>query len=174
MPDPAPLPPPLSPPPLPPVSASADCVGPLDPVLTDGKNRFHVEGLIAIGGYGRVALATVEGDYTPVAIKVYCKDKLIVNRSLLETYDLERAIMLGNAKEDCEWLVKLKGTFGDLWNRYLVMVRIDPHVTIRHLNNSFLTLLSIYCIGLLSKLAFEHHFRSCSHTIVRIYCASLG
>jgi hypothetical protein len=127
MPAPAPLPPPLSPPPLPPVSASADRVGPLHPILTDGKHRFHVEGLIATGGYGRVALATVEGVATPsskVAIKVYCKDKLIVNRTLLETYDLERAIMLENTMEDCQWLVKLRGTFGDLWNRYLVMVRI--------------------------------------------------
>ncbi|KAN0107594.1 Protein kinase-like domain containing protein [Russula decolorans] len=125
MPAPAPLTS-LSPPPLPPspVAASADYIGPLDPVLTDGKHQFHVEGLIATGGYARVALATVEGVAAPssnVAIKVYCKDKLIVNRLLLETYDLERAIMLENAMEDCQWLVKLRGTFGDLWNRYLVM-----------------------------------------------------
>ena len=75
-----------------------------------------------------MALATVEGVATPsskVAIKVFCKDKLIANRMLLETYDLERAIMLENTMEDCQWLVKLRGTFGDLWNRYLVMVRID-------------------------------------------------
>lgn len=144
MPAPAPLPPPLSPPPLPPVAATADYVGPVHSVLTDGKHRFHVEGLIAIGGYGRVALATVEDDdASEVAIKVFCKDKLIANRSLLETYDLERAIMLGNAKEDCEWLVKLRGTFGDLWNRYLVMVRIDPRVTIRHFNKTFLSLLFV-------------------------------
>ena len=126
MPPPAPLPPPLSPPPLSPVAASADCIGPLHPVLTDGRHRFHVEGLIAAGGYGRVALATVEGVAAPsskVAIKVYSKDKLIANRTLLETYDLERAIMLENAMEDLQWLVKLRGTFGDLWNRYLVMVR---------------------------------------------------
>ena len=78
-----------------------------------------------------MALATVEGVATPgskVAIKVYCKDKLIANHLLLETYDLERAIMLENAMEDCQWLVKLRGTFGDLWNRYLVMVRVDPRV----------------------------------------------
>ena len=74
-----------------------------------------------------MALATVESVSAPsskVAIKVYCKDKLIVNRLLLETYDLERAIMLENTMLDCQWLVKLRGTFGDLWNRYLVMVRI--------------------------------------------------
>lgn len=84
-----------------------------------------------MGGYGRVALATVEGVTTPtskVAIKVYCKDKLITNRLLLETYDLERAIMLENTMNDCQWLMKLRGTFGDLWNRYLIMVRIDPRV----------------------------------------------
>lgn len=124
MPAAAPLPPPLSPPPLPPIAASADYIGPLHPVLTDGKHQFHVEGLIATGGYGRVALATVKGVGIPsskVAIKVYCKDKLITNRLLLETYDLERAIMLENTMEDCQWLVKLRGTFGDLWNRYLVM-----------------------------------------------------
>jgi hypothetical protein len=159
IPAPAPLPPPLSPPPLPPVAASTDCVGPLHPVLTDGKHRFHVEGLIATGGYGRVALATVKDVATPsskVAIKVYCKDKLITSRTLLETYDLERAIMLENTMEDCQWLVKLRGTFGDLWNRYLVMVRI--YLVLRHLNDLFLSLLSICCKGLLSKLAFGHHF----------------
>lgn len=78
-----------------------------------------------------MALATVESVSAPsskVAIKVYCKDKLIVNRLLLETYDLERAIMLENTMLDCQWLVKLRGTFGDLWNRYLVMVRIDPRI----------------------------------------------
>jgi hypothetical protein len=131
MPVPAPPPVPPSPAPLSPVAASADYIGPLHPVLTDGKHRFHVEGLIATGGYGRVALATVEGVANPsskVAIKVYCKDRLIVNRLLLETYDLERAIMLENSMNDCQWLVKLRGTFGDLWNRYLVMVRIDSHV----------------------------------------------
>ena len=129
MPAPAPLPPPLSPPPPPPVAASANYIGPLHPILTDGKHRFHVEGLIATGGYGRVALASVEGVTTPkVAIKVYCKDKLITNRLLLETYDLERAIMLENTMNDCQWLMKLRGTFGDLWNRYLIMVRIDPRV----------------------------------------------
>ena len=126
IPAPAPLPPPLSPPPPPPpVAASVDCIGPLNPVLTDGKYRYHVKGLIAAGGYGRVALATVEGFANPpleVAIKVYCKDKLIANRALLETYDLERAIMLGNKASNCKWLVKLAGTFGDLWNRYLIMV----------------------------------------------------
>ncbi|KAF8496876.1 kinase-like domain-containing protein [Russula emetica] len=141
MPAPAPLPPPPSPPPLPPVAAGADYIGPLHPVLTDGKHRFRVEGLIAMGGYGRVALASVEGVATPsskVAIKVYCKDKLIVNRMLLETYDVERAIMLENAIHDCQWLVKLRGTFGDLWNRYLVMdyypnslsgIIFDPEIT---------------------------------------------
>jgi hypothetical protein len=146
MPAPAPLPPPLSPLPLPPVAANADHIGPPHPVLTDGKHRFHVEGLIAMGGYGRVALATVEGVATTgskVAIKVYCKDKLIVNRSLLETYDSERAIMLENAMEDSQWLVKLRGTFGDLWNRYLVMVRIDPLVSTSQ-KNLFLSLLSIF------------------------------
>ena len=127
VPAPAPLPPPhSSPPPLPPVVASADFIGPLNPVLTDGKHRFHVEGLIAAGGYGRVALATVEGSANPalqVAIKVYSKDNLIANRFLHETYDLERRIMLGNTKNECKWLVNLRGTFGDTWNRYLIMVR---------------------------------------------------
>jgi len=135
-----------------------------------------VEGLIATGGYGRVALATVEGVESPaskVAIKVYCKDKLIANRYLLETYDTERAIMLENAMDDCQWLVKLRGTFGDLWNRYLVMVRVDLRVA-RHLDNSFLSLLSLLCAGLLSKHAFGHHIRSCSQTTVKTYCASLG
>jgi hypothetical protein len=159
-PAPAPLPPPLSPPPspptLPPVAASADFIGPLHPVLTDGEHRFHVEGLIATGGYGRVALATVEGVATPgseVAIKVYCKDKLIVNRSLLETYDLERAIMLENAMEDSQWLVKLRGTFGDLWNRYLVMVRIDPLVTTSQ------QLIFVIVVNLLYRIIIQTRFR---------------
>jgi hypothetical protein len=131
VPAPAPLLPPLSPPSLPPVLPIADYIGPLHPVLTDGKHRFHVEGLIATGGYGRVALATVEGVESPaskVAIKVYCKDKLIANRLLLETYDQERTLMLENAMYDCQWLVQLRGTFGDLWNRYLIMVRFDTRV----------------------------------------------
>jgi len=87
-----------------------------------------VKGLIATGGYGRVALASVEGVESPaskVAIKVYCKDKMIANRLLLETYDQERTLMLENAMYDCQWLVQLRGTFGDLWNRYLIMVRVD-------------------------------------------------
>jgi serine/threonine protein kinase len=122
LPAPAPLPPPIFP--APPAPSSTDSIGPLHPVLTDGKHRFHVEGLIATGGYGRVALATVEGLAAPasqVAIKVYCKDKLIANRLLIETYDLERSIMLENTMNDSQWLVKLRGTFGDLWNRYLIM-----------------------------------------------------
>jgi hypothetical protein len=127
LPAPAPLPPPIFP--APPAPSSTDSIGPLHPVLTDGKHRFHVEGLIATGGYGRVALATVEGLAAPasqVAIKVYCKDKLIANRLLIETYDLERSIMLENTMNDSQWLVKLRGTFGDLWNRYLIMVRDHP------------------------------------------------
>ena len=153
---PAPAPLPLPPPPL--VAENDDyVVGPLHPVLTDGKHRFHVEGLIAAGGYGRVALATVEGLAAPasqVAIKVYCKDKLIANRLLHETYDLERSIMLGNTINDCQWLVKLRGTFGDLWNRYLIMVRDHSLPTVAR------CLRHIFCFaGLLPKLAFRHHFR---------------
>lgn len=158
MPAPAPLPPPLSPPPLPPVAASIDCIGPLHPVLTDGKHQFHVEGLIATGGYGRVALATVEGVATPsskVAIKVYCKDKLITSRTLLETYDLERAIMLENTMEDCQWLVKLRGTFGDLWNRYLVMVRIFfPRVTTSQ------RLIFVVIVDLVYRIIIQTRFRA--------------
>jgi hypothetical protein len=174
MPAPAPLLPPLSPPPLPPVAASADCIGPLHPVLTDGKHRFHVEGLIATGGYGRVALATVEGVATPsskVAIKVYCKDKLITNRMLLETYDLERAIMLENTIEDCQWLVKLRGTFGDLWNRYLVMVRIYPRVT----TSQRLIFVGVV-VDLLYRIIIQTRFRASfsilqSHHCQDILCA---
>ena len=147
------------PPPPPVVAENADyVVGPLHPVLTDGKHRFHVEGLIAAGGYGRVALATVEGLAAPasqVAIKVYCKDKLIANRLLHETYDLERSIMLENTMSDCQWLVKLRGTFGDLWNRYLIMVREYHLLTVAR------RLRHIFCFaGLLPKLTFRHHFRS--------------
>lgn len=167
MPAPAPLPPPLSPPPQPPVAASADYIGPLDPVLTDGKHQFHVEGLIATGGYGRVALATVEGVTDPgskVAIKVYCKDKLIANRLLLETYDLERAIMLENAMEDSQWLVKLRGTFGDLWNRYLVMVRIDPRLT---------TSQQLIFVDLLFRIIIRIRFRASFSVLKSHHCQDI-
>jgi hypothetical protein len=121
-----------------------------------------VEGLIAVGGYGRVALATVEGFENPplkVAIKVYCKDKLIANRSLLETYDLERAIMLGNKTNNCKWLVNLAGTFGDLWNRYLIMVGDHPSFCMkRGLNPNFW--LFLCHPGSLPRIAFGHHFQS--------------
>ena len=112
-----------------------------------------------MGGYGRVALATVEGDTNPgskVAIKVYSKDRLIANRSLLETYDSERAIMLENAVGDSQWLVKLRGTFGDLWNRYLVMVRVDPRVTTSQ--QLIFVVVDFFKTGLLSKHALGHHF----------------
>jgi hypothetical protein len=120
-----------------------------------------VEGLIAAGGYGRVALATVEGFASPplkVAIKVYCKDKLIANRSLLETYDLERAIMLGNKMSNCKWLVKLAGTFGDIWNRYLIMVGDHSSSCIERRLNSLLWLF-LCRAGLLPKLTFWPHFQ---------------
>jgi hypothetical protein len=170
MPAPAPLPPPPSPPPLPPVAASADYIGPLHPVLTDGKHRFRVEGLIAMGGYGRVALASVEGVATPsskVAIKVYCKDKLIVNRMLLETYDVERAIMLENAIHDCQWLVKLRGTFGDLWNRYLVMVRIVPCVTTSQ------QLISAFVVDLLYRIIIQTRFRASFSILKSLRCQDI-
>jgi hypothetical protein len=171
MPAPAPLTS-LSPPPLPPspVAASADYIGPLDPVLTDGKHQFHVEGLIATGGYARVALATVEGVAAPssnVAIKVYCKDKLIVNRLLLETYDLERAIMLENAMEDCQWLVKLRGTFGDLWNRYLVMVRIDPRVATSQ------QLIFVVVVDLLFRIIIQIRFRASFSILKSYHCQNI-
>jgi len=129
-----------------------------------------VEGLIATGGYGRVALATVEGVATPsskVAIKVYCKDKLIVNRSLLETYDLERAIMLENEMEDCQWLVKLRGTFGDLWNRYLVMVRIDPLVTI------FQRVIFVIFVDLLFRIIIQTRFRASFSILKSHHCQDM-
>jgi hypothetical protein len=170
VPAPALLPPPLSPPPLPPVAASAGHIGPLHPILTDGRHRFHVEGLIAMGGYGRVALATVEGVATPgskVAIKVYCKDKLIANRMLLETYDLERAIMLENEMEDCQWLVKLRGTFGDLWNRYLVMVRIDPRVTTSQ------QLIFVVVVDLLYRIIIQTRFRASFSILELHHCRNI-
>jgi len=161
------LPPPLFPPLLPPlVSASADCIGPLHPILTDGRHRFHVEGLIASGGYGRVALATVEGSGAPplqVALKVYCKDKLIANRLLLETYDLERAIMLDNARDDCQWLVKLRGTFGDLWNRYLIMVRDHPPPR-------RLKLIFVVVVTLLRRIITQIRFRASFSILSFLHC----
>lgn len=169
-PAPAPLPPPLSPPPLPPVALSSNYIGPLHPVLTDGKHRFHVEGLIATGGYGRVALATVEGGATPgtkVAIKVFCKDRLLVNRSLLETYDLERAIMLENAMENCQWLVKLRGTFGDLWNRYLVMVCIDPLITTPQ------QLIFVIFIDFLCRITIQTRFRASFSILKSHHCQDM-
>lgn len=122
-----------------------------------------------MGGYGRVALATVEGVATPgskVAIKVYCKDKLIANRVLLETYDLERAIMLENEIEDCQWLVKLRGTFGDLWNRYLVMVRIDPRVTIQQLK-------FVVVVDLLYRIIIQTRFRASSSILESHHCQDI-
>ena len=179
VPAPAPLPPPLSsPPPLPPVVAS-DCIGPLNPVLTDGKNRFHVEGLIAAGGYGRVALATVEGSANPalqVAIKVYSKDKLIANRYLHETYDLERRIMLGNTKNECKWLVNLRGTFGDTWNRYLIMVR-DHVSSIRGASQTHLSRCCFatqdYYPNTLTGIIFDPEFTPLPKKIVRHWVEEL-
>jgi hypothetical protein len=136
-----------------------DGVGPLHPVLTDGTHQFHVDGLIARGGFGHVALATVEGSGTPpkkVAIKVYPKDRLIADRQLYDAYELERRIMLDITKRDCNWLVKLRGTFGDLWNRYLIMVRDHPPSPLRNVSNS--NLLFLFA-GLLPKHAVRRHFR---------------
>jgi hypothetical protein len=99
-------------------------VGPLGPVLTDGRWKFRVEGLIASGTYGRVALASVVDVEPPahVALKVYSKDQLIADPWLLDAYDLERKIMVDNTRNNTQWLVQSKGMFGDLWNRYLIMV----------------------------------------------------
>ncbi|KAH9986829.1 kinase-like domain-containing protein [Russula compacta] len=112
--------------PAPPLPRHADLVGPPGPILEDGAWKFRVEGLIAAGTYGRVARATVLGlpeqsSNREVAIKVYCKDRLIADQGLHDMYDLERRIMVDNAKEDCQWLVQARGLFGDPWNRYLIM-----------------------------------------------------
>jgi len=114
-----------SPPPSP---LDGDLVGPLGPVLTDGRWKFRVEGLIASGTYGRVALASVVGVEPPaqVALKVYSKDQLIADPWLLDVYDLERKIMVDNTRNDTQWLVQSRGMFGDLWNRYLIMVSFLP------------------------------------------------
>lgn len=118
-----------------------DLIGPPGPILEDGTWKFRVEGLVAAGTYGRVARATVlglpeESANREVAIKVYCKDRLIANQALHDMYDLERRIMVDNAKEDCQWLVQARGLFGDPWNRYLIMVEFllplpPPRVRVR-------------------------------------------
>jgi hypothetical protein len=161
------------------VVASADFIGPLNPVLTDGKHRFHVEGLIAAGGYGRVALATVEGSANPalqVAIKVYSKDKLIANRFLHETYDLERRIMLGNTKNECKWLVNLRGTFGDTWNRYLIMVR-DHASSMRGASQTHLSRCCFaaqdYYPNTLTGIIFDPEFTPLPKKIVRHWVEEL-
>ncbi|KAI9453427.1 kinase-like domain-containing protein [Russula earlei] len=112
---------PRTPPPSP--AAAVELIGPVSPVIRSGKRQFRVEGLIATGAYGRVALANAVGPARPeqFAIKVFCKDRLIAEPWLLEMYDLERRIMVENTRQNCQWLVQLKGMFGDLWNRYLVM-----------------------------------------------------
>jgi hypothetical protein len=114
-----------SPPPSP---LNGDLVGPLGPVLTDGRWKFRVEGLIASGTYGRVALASVVDVEPPthVALKVYSKDHLIADPWLLDVYDLERKIMVDNTRNNTQWLVQSRGMFGDLWNKYLIMVSFYP------------------------------------------------
>jgi hypothetical protein len=55
--------------------------------------------------------------------------------------------------------VKLAGTFGDLWNRYLIMVGNHPSFRMeRHLNS--ILWLFLCRPGSLPKLAFGHHFQS--------------
>jgi len=106
-----------------------EIVGPSGPILTDGRWQFRVEGLIASGTYGRVALASVVDAAEPlthVALKVYSKDQLIADPWLLDVYDLERRIMVDNTRNNTQWLVQSRGMFGDLWNRYLIMVSLFP------------------------------------------------
>ncbi|KAH9961025.1 kinase-like domain-containing protein [Russula dissimulans] len=107
----------------PPSPSAVELVGPLSPVLRWGKRVYKVDGLIAAGSYGRVAMATTTGPDPPkpFAIKVYCKDTLIADPYLAEMYNLEREIMLEITKRDYQWLVGLRGAFGDFWNKYLVM-----------------------------------------------------
>ena len=107
-----------------PLDGDGDLIGPLGPVLTNRRWKFRVEGLIASGTYGRVALASVVGVEPPmqVALKVYSKDQLIADPFLLDVYDFERRIMLDNTRNNTQWLVQSRGMFGDLWNRYLIMV----------------------------------------------------
>jgi hypothetical protein len=117
--------------PLSPLDDEVEIVGPSGPILTDHRWQFRVEGLIASGTYGRVALASVVDAAEPtthVALKVYSKDQLIADPSLLDAYDLERRIMVDNTRNNTQWLVQLRGMFGDLWNRYLIMASLFPTV----------------------------------------------
>jgi hypothetical protein len=125
------LPSALSPPPSPlgDDEIEVEIVGPSGPILCDGRWQFQVEGLIASGTYGRVALARVVGTAEPpthVALKVYSKDQLIADPWLLDVYDLERRILVDNTRNNTQWLVQSRGMFGDLWNRYLIMVSFTP------------------------------------------------
>ncbi|KAF8256546.1 kinase-like domain-containing protein [Lactarius quietus] len=97
--------------------------GPTSPVLHDGERQYRVEGLIDVGAFGRVAIASVMGISSPmlVAIKVYGKDQLGATRRLDAMHDNECRIMCENARRDSIWLVRSHGAFGDEWNRYLVM-----------------------------------------------------
>lgn len=146
-----------SPPPSP---LDGDLVGPLGPVLTDGRWKFRVEGLIASGTYGRVALASVMGVEPPahVALKVYSKDQLIADPWLLDAYDLERKIMADNMRNNTQWLVQSKGMFGDLWNRYLIMVR-DARTWYATLIFTFFPSPLPLPLGLLPKHTFGYPFR---------------
>jgi hypothetical protein len=61
-----------------------------------------------------------------VALRLYSKDQLIADPWLLDVYDLERRIMFDNTRNNKQWLVQSRGMFGDLWNRYLIMVSFTP------------------------------------------------
>ena len=99
--------------------------GPLSRFLYDGERQYCIDGVIGAGTFGRVALATVLDTSPParVAIKVFSKAGLYAGPALPEMYEVERRIMLENAREDAKWLVQLRGSFADPWNCYLVMVR---------------------------------------------------
>jgi hypothetical protein len=149
-----------SPPPSP---LDGDLVGPLGPVLTDGRWKFRVEGLIASGTYGRVALASVVDVEPPthVALKVYSKDHLIADPWLLDVYDLERKIMVDNTRNNTQWLVQSRGMFGDLWNKYLIMVSFYPQRRRDLVYNAHVRVFPTLPLplGLLPKHAFGNPFR---------------
>jgi hypothetical protein len=157
-------------PPLSPLDGAL--VGPHGPVISDGRFQFRVEGLIASGTYGRVALASVVGAEPPVqvALKVYSKDQLIADPWLLDVYDLERRIMVDNTRNDTQWLVQSRGMFGDLWNRYLIMVSFPP----RECRGMVLNPHDRCRVGLLPEHAFGHPFRLYMYLSPKESCPFVG
>ena len=163
---------PCTPPPSP---GAVELVGPLSPVLRWGKRVYQVDGLIAAGSYGRVAVATTIGPEPPkqFAIKVYCKDTLIADPYLAEMFNLERDVMFDITKRGYQWLVGLRGAFGDFWNKYLVMVRrVSVEDDVRG-SFGFIAAAQDYYPNTLSDIIFNPKCTPLSSSVVRLFVEEL-